>query len=207
MSIFSNKSLVLVLMLAALCMSGRSAHAQAAPVPYWNSNLLASFGDNLSVGQSSNTYGSFASVGGGDSDAPSNFSGGWFIGSEGGALGSGLSMSGVSQYGAFGNFGSLHYQGTQFGYDFQKSGLPLKFYGGVDTFKYNPGGGAFGAFDSTSGTLPGYGAHAGVEFRPTSNLSLSFGASFSQTSSGRVDSDINSPLLPGQSPLFFGGHH
>jgi opacity protein-like surface antigen len=54
-----------------------------------------------------------------------------------------------------------------------------------------------------SGTLPGYGAHAGVEFQPAPNLSLSLGVGFTQQS-GRLDSDINSPLLPGASPFAFG---
>jgi len=56
-----------------------------------------------------------------------------------------------------------------------------------------------------SGTLPGYSARAGVEFQPTSNLSLSFGVGYTQQQSGRVDSDINSSLLPGASPLAVGG--
>jgi opacity protein-like surface antigen len=55
-----------------------------------------------------------------------------------------------------------------------------------------------------SGTLPGYSARAGVEFQPTSNLSLSFGVGYTQQS-GRVDSDINSLSLPGASPLAVGG--
>ena len=50
-----------------------------------------------------------------------------------------------------------------------------------------------------------FSANAGIEFRPTSNVTLSLGASFTQHSSGAVDSDINSPLLPGQSPLAIGG--
>jgi opacity protein-like surface antigen len=30
------------------------------------------------------------------------------------------------------------------------------------------------------GTLPGYGAHAGIEFKPTSNVSLSLGFGYTQ---------------------------
>jgi len=45
---------------------------------------------------------------------------------------------------------------------------------------------------------------AGVEFKPTSNLSLSFGAGFTQQQSGRMDSDINSSMLPGESPALGG---
>jgi hypothetical protein len=108
----------------------------------------------------------------------------------------GLSMNGFNQIGAFGN--SLSYEGLQFGYNFQKSiGLPLTVYAGFDTLKYTTGiGTPFAPFDSMSGTLPGYSARAGVEFQPTSNVSLSLGFGYTQQS-GRVDSDINSLSLPG----------
>ena len=43
-------------------------------------------------------------------------------------------------------------------------------------------------------------SEAGVEFQATSNLSLSFGAGFTQHDSGRMDSDIRSNMLPGESP-------
>jgi len=49
-----------------------------------------------------------------------------------------------------------------------------------------------------SGTA-GYTARAGIEIQPTSNLSLSLGVGYTQQS-GRLDSDINSPLL-GASPF------
>jgi opacity protein-like surface antigen len=115
-------------------------------------------------------------------------------------------MNGINQDGAFGNIRSLYYEGVQFGYNFQGvGGLPVTVYAGLDTLKYNAGiGGAFAPFDSMSGTLPGYSAHAGVEFQPASNVSLSFGVGYTQQS-GRIDSDINSPLLPGASPFAFGG--
>jgi len=101
-----------------------------------------------------------------------NFSNGWFVGSEGGGLGSGL--SGINQAGAF---GSLQTEGVQFGYNFQNDGgLPLTVYAGFDTLKYNAGiGGPFASFDSTSSPLPGYTAHPGVEFQPASNVSLPLG--------------------------------
>jgi opacity protein-like surface antigen len=53
-----------------------------------------------------------------------------------------------------------------------------------------------------SGTLPGYSAHAGVEFQPAPNVSLSLGFGYTQQS-GRIDSDINS--LPGASPFAVSG--
>jgi hypothetical protein len=47
--------------------------------------------------------------------------------------------------------------------------------------------------------LPGYSAHAGIEFQPASNLSLSLGVGVTQQSG-----DVNSLVLPGASPLGFG---
>ena len=63
-------------------------------------------------------------------------------------------------------------------------------------------GGPFAPFDSKSGTLPVSSAYAGVEFQPTSNLSLSLGVGVVQQS-GRIDSEINS--LPGASSFSVGG--
>jgi opacity protein-like surface antigen len=51
-----------------------------------------------------------------------------------------------------------------------------------------------------SGTLPGYSAHAGIQYQPTSNIGLSLDFGYSQQS-GRIDSDINSLTLPGASPF------
>jgi len=95
---------------------------------------------------------------------------------------------------------------VQFGYNFQNAtGLPLTVFAGYDTLKYNSGiGGPFAPFDSMSNTLPGYSAHAGVEFQPVPNVSLSLGFGYTQQS-GRIDSDVNSLSLPGASPLVFGG--
>jgi opacity protein-like surface antigen len=133
-----------------------------------------------------------------------NFPNGWFVGSERGGMG--LSVSGINQDAAFGNFGSLYTEGVQFGYNFKNaSGLPLTVYAGFDTLKYNSGiGSPFAPFDSVSGTLPVYSAHAGVEFQPTSNVSLSLGFGYTQQS-GRIDSDINSLSLPGASPFAISG--
>src|SRR5271170_894757 len=147
MSIFAGR-IGLALVLAALCLGGRTAHAQAAPVTYWIPSWPLGFGGNLTAGQSLNTYGNFPGFdgsdarGGGFSYMRYNFPNGWFVGSEGGGLG--LSMNGVSQDGAFANIGSLYYQGVQFGYNFQNAagGLPLTVYAGFDTLKYNTGIGA-----------------------------------------------------------------
>lgn len=205
MSIHAGR-LGFVLVLAALCLGGRTAHAQAAPVTYWLPNWPLGFGGDLAGGQGADAYGNFPSFDGSDrrggsSNMRYNFPNGWFIGSE--SRGMGLSMNGISQMGAFGNR-SLSYDGVQFGYNFKNSGLPLTLYAGFDTLKYSTGiGSPFAPFDSQSGTLPGYSAHAGVEIRPTSNLSLSLGFGYTQQPQ-LIDSDINSLALPGASPLALG---
>jgi opacity protein-like surface antigen len=131
-----------------------------------------------------------------------NFPNGWFVGAESGGMG----LGSLNQYAAFGNIRSPYYEGVQFGYNFQNAGgLPVTVYAGFDTLKYNPGiGGPFAAFNATSVTLPGYSAHAGVEFQPAPNVSLSLGFGYTQQS-GRIDSDINSALLPGAFPLAVSG--
>jgi len=203
MSIFAGR-LGFVLVLAALCLGGRSAHAQAAPVPYWTPGWPAGFGGDAAAGQGANSYGNFPSFDGSDarggaSSMRYNFPNGWFVGSES----RGIGLNGISQMRAFGNR-SLSYDGVQFGYNFKNSGFPLTVYAGFDTLKYNTGsGGPFAPFDTQSGTLPGYSARAGIEIQPTSNLSLSLGFGYTQLSP-RIDSDINSLALPGASPLAVG---
>ena len=209
MSVFSVRFGLTFVLAAALCLGGRTAHAQvvaqAAPVSYWTPGWPVGFG-NLGAGNS-NSYGNFPSFDGNDarggiSRMRYNFGGGWFVGSEGGVAG--LNMNGINQFTTFGSAGSLNYQSVQFGYNFQNA--PVTVYAGFDTLKYDTNiGSPFAPFDKVSGTLPGYSARAGVEFQPTSNLSLSFGVGYTQQQSGRVDSDINSSLLPGASPLAVGG--
>jgi opacity protein-like surface antigen len=186
MSIFAGR-LGLVFVVAALCLGGRTAHAQAAPMTYWTPGWLG-FGGNLDAGQGANTQGNSASFDGGGAGGFStryNFSNGWFVGNERGGMG----LSGINQAGAF---GSLQTEGVQFGYTFKNTSVSV--YGGFDSLKYNPGiGGAFSPFDTTSSTA-GYGMHAGVEFKPTSNLSLSLGVGYTQQS-GRPDTDTQSPSL------------
>jgi opacity protein-like surface antigen len=169
------------------------ACAQTAALTY--SGWPVGFHSNLTVGQNSNVYGSFAGLDGADTRGFSslryNFSNGWFVGSEAG---------GVNRAGAFGS--SLNYEGAQFGYNFQGlGGLPVTVYAGLGTLKYNTGiGSPFAPFDNMSGTLPGYSAHAGVEFQPAPNLSLSLGVGYTQQSG-----ELNSLSLPGASPLTLGG--
>ena len=191
MSLFTAR-LALALVLAALCLGGRTAHAQAAPVPYWTPGWPLGFGD--AAGQSPNTYGNFPGFDGsnprGASYARTNFPNGWFVGSQRSSIG----LNGFRQDAAVGNFGAFTTEGMQFGYNLKNA--PVTVYAGFDTLKYNSGiGNPFSPFDSTSGTQQGYSANVGIEFQPTSNLSLSLGAGYSQ------QPGINSPLLPGASPF------
>jgi hypothetical protein len=181
----------LAALLAALCLGGAPAHAQVAPLSYWIPG--GAFGFGGSAGQSSDTYGNFPSF---DTSGRTNFANGFFVGSQRGNL----NWSGLNQTGPAGNFSALSYDSTQFGYNMKSAGgMPVTFFGGFDTLKYGNGIGSSVA-PLTSGATPGYGGFAGVEFKPTSNLSLSFGAGFTQRGSGRMDSDIRSDMLPGESP-------
>jgi opacity protein-like surface antigen len=195
MSVFVKRS-GLALVVAALCLAARTASAQTADVTY--SSWPVGFQSNLTVGQGSNIYGSFAGLDGSDarggfSKARINFPNGWFVGGGTGAMGFG--MNGISQTSAFGS--SLYTEGAQAGYKFQNA--PLAVYAGFDTLKYKPGiGSPFAPFDTTSATLPGYRAHAGVEFSPAPNLSLSLELGYTQAP---ARSDIDSLVLPGASPF------
>jgi hypothetical protein len=210
MAMFTGKSggrSGLALVVAASCLGAPVVHAQTAPVAYYLSGWPLGFGGDASAGQGVGSYGNFpgfeARDAGGFSYRRYNFSNGWFVGGERGGLG----LTGFGATSAFGNFGGLAYDGVQFGYNFKNSGgLPLSVFAGFDTLNYKTGiGGPPAAFDNLSGTQAGYGAHAGVEFQPAPNVSLSLGFGVSQQQSGRLDSDINSPLVPGATPFAFGG--
>lgn len=174
----------LAFVLAVFCLGGRTAHGQAAPVPYWIPSWPFGFGGNLTAGQTSNTYGNFLSFdstearGSDFSYMRYNFPNGWFAVAQGGGMG--LSMNGISQDAAFGNISSLYYQGVQVGYNFKSAGgLPFTVYAGVDTLKYDTGiAGPLAPFDT--GTLPSYSAHTGIEFQPVPNVSLSLGVGYTQ---------------------------
>lgn len=188
----------LATLFVVLCLGGAPAYAQVAPLQYWIPG--GPFGFGGSAGQGSDGYGNFPSFKGGDANAGYDFRPGFFVGSERGNLG----LGGLSQPAPAGNFSALSYDGTQFGYNYKTAGgMPVTFFAGFDTLKYNGGIGSSLA-PLTSSASPGYGAFAGVEFKPTSNLSLSFGAGFTQQQSGRMDSDINSSMLPGESPALGG---
>lgn len=183
---------------AVLCLGGAPAYAQVSPLRYWIPG--GPFGFVGSAGQSSDTYGNFPGFNGGDAAGRTNFANGLFVGSERGNF----SLNALSQTGPAGNFSALSYESSQFGYNYKTAGgLPVTFFAGFDTLKYGNGIGSSLA-PLTSSTAPGYGAFAGIEFKPASNLSLSFGVGYTQQQSGRIDSDINSSMLPGESPAFGG---
>lgn len=182
----------LAALFAVLCLGGAPVHAQVAPLQYFIPGGPFGFGS-----QSSDSYGHFSSF---DAGGRPNFANGFFVGSQSGDL----NWNGLGQTGLAGNFSALSYDSTQFGYNTKTAGgLPVTFFAGFDTLKYGNGIGSSIA-PLTSGTAPGYGAFAGVEFKPTSNLSLSFGAGFNQQDGGRMDSDIRSNMLPGESPALGG---
>lgn len=182
----------------ALCLGGAPVHAQVAPLQYWIPG--GPFGLSGGAGQSPDIYGNFTSFNAGDADWRANSANGFYVGSERVDLG----LNGFRQAGPARNFSALSYDSTQFGYNTKTAGgLPVTFFAGFETLKYGNGIGSSLA-PLTSGASPGYGAFAGVEFKPTSNLSLSFGAGFTQQDSARMDSDIRSNILPGESPALGG---
>ena len=196
----------LATLLAVLCLTAAPAYAQVAPLRYWIPG--GPFGLGGSPGQSSDPDGHFAGFNAGGADWRSG-SNGFFVGNQGGSLNwsglsqTGLGQNGLGQNGLAGNFSALSYDGTQFGYNTKTmDGMPVTFFAGFDTLKYGNGIGSSVA--PLTGAAPGTSAFAGVEFKPTSNLSLSFGAGFIQQESGRMDSDIRSNMLPGESPALSG---
>jgi opacity protein-like surface antigen len=199
-----HSAFAFALTLAALCFGAPAAHAQSSPVPYWTTAWPTGFGSGFTAAQSSTTYTGLSGLMGLDgSGVTGSFSSrydlpnGWFVGNERG----GTALNGFGS--AWSNMSSLSYDGTQMGYNFKDAAVPVSIYAGFGTLKYNN---AFAppplaGFDSQSASgASGYRVNAGVEFRPTSNLSVSFGASFSQQ-----PSDPNAALLPGASPIYFGG--
>jgi opacity protein-like surface antigen len=176
---------------AALSLAAPAAHAQS--VPYWTTTT--GFGTALTSDLNAIRY----------NDVPSRFNlgNGWFIGSQSGNFG--LGATSFSSAGSFSSTTSFlnpavsSYQSVQTGYNFQSA--PVSVYAGLDTVKYtSPIGSPFAGLDSmSSNSAASYNVRAGVEFRPTSNLSLSLGVGYAQQ-----PSDLNSALLPGASPLGFG---
>src|ERR1700710_2710422 len=98
MSIFASR-LALALVLAALALGGRNAHAQAGPVSYWIPGWPLGFGANMADGQGADRYGNFPSFDGSDarggfSVSRTNLPNGWFVGSQSSSIGlNGISSS------------------------------------------------------------------------------------------------------------------
>ena len=173
---------------AAAVLFAPAGHAQVAPVPYLNA---AGFGFNGNV--DTQYWGSAP-----DEDGfRKGFSLRTYSAPVSG-IGSGLAL-GAQNF----NFSGLTSSGAQYGYSFKGAGdMPVTLFGGVTTLRTNDD-----VF--TSLVNPGFerstplatSVNAGIEFRPTSNLSLSLSAGYAQ-SSGTYDSDIRSRLLPGETPIF-----
>jgi hypothetical protein len=204
MSIYTPQCMRMAVVIAALCMSGQAAFAQVAPVQYWLPNGMFGLGGNWADVGGNATYRNFPAFDASDArngDWRDNFRTGIFVQSASGGTG----LNGLGQLGAFSDFGALTMQTTTAGYAFKGAGdLPVTIYAGFDTLNYRAGiGSPLAPFSSDTSIATGYSARAGIAFRPTPNVSLSLEAGFTQQQAGS-DSDINSRLLPGQSP-FFGG--
>jgi hypothetical protein len=172
---------------AALCLCGQVADAQVAPVQYWLPSGLFGFGSGWTNANSSNTYGNFPGFDAqpGDGDWRANFRTGMFVRSDAGSVG----LNGLGRAGALSDFGALSYQSAVTGYNFKGAGdLPVTLYAGFDTLKYRPGlGSPLAPFSTDASVAAGYSARAGIAFRPTPNISLSFEAGFTQQQSGGID--------------------
>jgi len=188
--------------LTLLGLGAPAAHAQSNSLPSWTSGWQSGVASGASAAPGANPYAPLLAFGGsetagGNFSSRYNFENGWFVGSE---RGSGFGVNGFTP-GAWSNLGSLSYEGTQFGYNFKNS--PVSLYAGFDTVKYNNAiGNPLAGFDSTSNATSGYAVRAGVEVRPTSNLSLSVGASFTQPPTGIDSGGFNS--VPGATSFAFG---
>jgi opacity protein-like surface antigen len=175
---------------AVLYLMTPAAQAQVAPIPYWIPGGPFGFGGETTTqywGSSPDEDGfrkgfSFSSY-----NIPVNsFTGGF--GASALTGGSGLSSD-----------------GAQYAYSFKSLGdTPVTFFGGVSSLRTTPD-----VF--TSLVTPGLernstlatSINAGVEFKPTSNLTLSLSGSFVQ-SSPPLDTDMRSQLPFAQNPGIFG---
>jgi hypothetical protein len=189
---------------AMICLGGQAAHAQVAPVQYWIPSGLFGFGGSWTDGNSASIYRNFPGFDAGnvrDGDWRDNFRTGMFVSGQSGSVG----LNGFGQLGAVSDFGGLSYQGALANYNFKGAGnLPVTVYAGFDALNYRPGlGSPLAPFNSDATIKAGYTARAGIAFQPNANVILSLEAGFTQRQLGG-DGNINSPLLPGDSP-FVGG--
>uniref|UniRef100_Q07J82 Porin n=1 Tax=Rhodopseudomonas palustris (strain BisA53) TaxID=316055 RepID=Q07J82_RHOP5 len=194
----------IALALAVVGLGAQAAQAQVAPVPYWIPGGPFGLGGGAADGDSAASHGDAPGVDAADATRSGFVHRSYSIPSS--ALAGSLGWNGIAGPGAFGNFGAMSYEGTQVGYNFKGAGgLPMTLFTGVETQNYTPDVfSALTAMSPTTATSGAYRVNAGVEFRPTSNLSLSLSAGFAQPAE-RSDSDIRSTLLPGEAPMFSGG--
>jgi opacity protein-like surface antigen len=175
---------------AALVMLASSARAQVAPVPYWSAPF--GFAGGTAIAGTDNEQVTF--YGTTDEDG---FRKGFSFRSYSypvSALASGFALSGLTPLGSAG----LASSGAQYGYSFRGAGdLPVTLFGGVNSLRttqdvfsslVNPG------FDS-SRTLA-TSVQAGIEFKPTSNMSLSLSANVVQAAPSQA-TDLRSQLIQG----------
>jgi len=120
------------------------------------------------------------------------------------AFGSGLAFGGVGARGL--NFSGLTADGAQYGYSFKGLGdTPVTLFGGVSTLRSNPD--VFTSLvtpDFARSNTLATSVQAGVEFKPTSNVSLSLSAGYVQPSAPD-STDLRSQLLSGQQQMYLGG--
>ncbi|HVV40450.1 MAG TPA: hypothetical protein VHC94_05235 [Nitrobacter sp.] len=190
MSTFSSKCGFAIIM-TALGLSCPAAHAQSEPVRYWIPFGPFGFGGAAET-TSTPSYSSFPAFSAADPEKN-----GFVFRSYSAPVDA---LTGGFGPAAFSSLDSLSYESTQFGYNFKGVGnLPMTVFGGVDTLKYNPDVfSAITSFSPNTDTAPAYGVHGGVEIRPSSNVSLSFSAGFTQQQPSFANTDISSSLLPRQ---------
>jgi opacity protein-like surface antigen len=181
-----SRGLALAAVSAVLCLGAPEVQAQVAlPMNYWVPGGPFGFGGGFSGVQGFSSYTSFPSLdltnsgGAGLSNQPDS----WFVTSQSGSMGIAANSFGLTQTDTLGSIGTMNYNSVNFGYNFkdETGASPVTFFGGLDTVNYNTTiGNPFSAFTSPTNTATAYRAHAGVEFKPASNVSLSFEAGFSQ---------------------------
>ncbi|RED37938.1 hypothetical protein BJ123_10516 [Rhodopseudomonas thermotolerans] len=196
------------LTLAAMLLAGAAAQAQVAPIRYWVPGGPFGFGGGAIENWRSLNWSDVPGFTA-ETDENGELRSGFVARSYSAPvtpLAGGLGWRAPGGAGAFGNFGSLAAEGSQYGYRFKGVGdMPVTLFGGVDSLKYKPD--VFTTLTSpgfASSTTAATSVNAGIEIKPTSNVSLSFSAGYTQYN-GTTDSDIRSNLLPGESPMFSGG--
>jgi hypothetical protein len=173
---------------AVLVLSASAVRAQVAPFQYWIPGGPFGFGGSAETqyfGEAPDEDGFRKGFSLRNFSAPVS------------GFGSGLTWAGAGAPGF--NLSGLTADGAQYGYSFKGlGGTPVTLFGGVNTLRSNPD-----VFTSlvTAGFAGGNtlatSVQAGVEFKPTSNVSLSFSAGYVQPSAP-VDTDLRSQMLSGQ---------